>query len=277
MGEKLIAILPLVSLILASLSIAGLWYWWTSTSGDEEPEEESAAGEQMEEADLTVGDLLGKVTGFARSVLPAQQFPPEGVSRPAQAMPPGGYAPPLADEGAVEVLRVLRDLADGSLIVEIGGQRYRRLSEIADPQIKRRLVGNTEDLTNFVQLAGGMVAPPSAPPPTPQPPPAAAPPPAPEVAEARPQAKVRARGKDKNEEEEQPEPKSIAEEIEELLQARLAATPELARRRIHIHEAMGGGVTIEVDGKHYGGIGEVTDDEVQEFIQAVIQEWEARQ
>jgi hypothetical protein len=271
MGEKLIAILPLVSLILASLSIAGLWYWWTSTSGDEEPEEEGAAGEQMEEADLTIGDLLGKVTGFARSVLPAQQFPPEGVSRPAQAMPPGGYAPPLTDEGAVEVLRVLRDLADGSLIIEIGGQRYRRLSEIADPQIKRRLVGNTEDLTNFVRLAGGMVTPP----PAPQPPPAAAPPPAPEVAEARPQAK--ARGMDKGEEEEQPGPKSIAEEIEELLQARLAAAPELARRRIHIHEAVGGGVTIEVDGKHYGGIDEVTDDEVQEFIQAVIQEWEARQ
>jgi hypothetical protein len=270
MGEKLIAILPLVSLILASLSIAGLWYWWTATSGDEEPEEESAAGEQMEEADLTVGDLLGRVTGLARSVLPAQQFPSEGVSRPAQAMPSAGPAPPLTDEGAVEVLRVLRDLADGSLIVEIGGQRYRRLSEIADPQIKRRLMGNTEDLTNFVRLAGGMAVPPSAPPP-----PTTAPPPAPEAAEVRPKVQAKARGKD--EEEEQPELKSIAEEIEELLQARLAATPELARRRIHIHEAVGGGVSIEVDGKYYRGIGEVTDGEVQEFIQAVIQEWEARQ
>jgi hypothetical protein len=40
---------------------------------------------------------------------------------------------------------------------------------------------------------------------------------------------------------------------------------------------VGGGVSIEVDGKYYRGIGEVTDGEVQEFIQAVIQEWEARQ
>jgi hypothetical protein len=68
----------------------------------------------------------------------------------------------------------------------------------------------------------------------------------------------------------------MIEEIEELLQFRLAMTPTLARRNIHISEAEAGGVIVEVDGMFYAGVGEVPDDEVRNFIQATIQEWEAR-
>ena len=69
----------------------------------------------------------------------------------------------------------------------------------------------------------------------------------------------------------------MAEQIEELLQLRLTATPELAQRSIHIRPALDGGVRIEVDGKFYEGVGDVADQHIREFIQSTIREWEARQ
>src|SRR5574341_399306 len=45
-GETLIVVLPLVSLILASLSIAGLWYWWSGgkDANEEQRTQASATG-----------------------------------------------------------------------------------------------------------------------------------------------------------------------------------------------------------------------------------------
>jgi hypothetical protein len=77
--------------------------------------------------------------------------------------------------------------------------------------------------------------------------------------------------------EEVEEPKSMAEEIEELLQYRLALNPTLVQRSIHIRPAHHGGVLIEVDGQSFDGVGEIEDDTIRDFIQSVIQEWEARQ
>ena len=69
----------------------------------------------------------------------------------------------------------------------------------------------------------------------------------------------------------------MVEQIEELLQFRLAATPELAQRSIHLRPAHDGGVRIEIDGSFFEGVGEVPDNQIREFIQSTIREWEARQ
>jgi len=73
------------------------------------------------------------------------------------------------------------------------------------------------------------------------------------------------------------QPRSMADEIEELLQHRMTLTPDYALRSIHIRPAPDGGVRIEVDGQWYDGIGDVPDDAVRAFLQNVIQEWESRQ
>ena len=68
----------------------------------------------------------------------------------------------------------------------------------------------------------------------------------------------------------------MGEQIEELLQQRLSANPELTHRSIHIHSTAGGGIEVEVDGRFYDSVGDVSDVEVQSFLQDVIREWEAR-
>ena len=73
------------------------------------------------------------------------------------------------------------------------------------------------------------------------------------------------------------DPKTMADEIEELIQLRLRATPELMLRAIHIRQGSGGGIRVEVDGRYFDSIGDVTDPEILTFLQSVIREWEERQ
>lgn len=268
MENPALVILPLLSLVLASLSVAAIWYWWVSTSGDKSEEEEQDAAED-EQADPTVGDLVGRIGGFTDSLFSASRDKPAEKQAQARHAPdpaPRGSWSGAADGEAVEVMRVLRDLATGSLIVEIDGQRYHRLSQIADPQIKRRLVGNAGDLQNFVQLSQPVGS-------IPEPPVSEAP-----AETATPLPPTSAEPAVKGAEEPELKPiRSMAEEIEELLQYRLMMTPDLATHTIHIHEAPGGGVKIEVDGHYFDGVNEVADPQIQSFIQRVIREWEARQ
>lgn len=286
-----IAILPFLALILAALSIAGLWYWWTATkeqaAGEEQQPQEplpSPDEEVTSIGDQTVGQFFGGLVDSVRSVVSgAKPSPEEATVLPAESF---AAAPPVrtvesvrpsTDTGVVEVLRLLRDLADGSLIVEIGGQRYYALSQITDPQTRRHFMGNASALAQFAQLSEVPPPPsvqpvtPPAPAYTPAPEPTPAPPGSPPSAtRSRPTAEAQA-------EEDAPALQTMADEIEELLQYRLTLTPEFAQRSIHIRQGAGGEIRIEVDGEFYDGVGEVTDDDVREFIQSTIREWEVRQ
>lgn len=68
-------------------------------------------------------------------------------------------------------------------------------------------------------------------------------------------------------------PMSIVEQIDEILQTRLAASP-LAGRGIWLQEALEGGVIVWVGMQKFAGVGEVTDPEVQAIIRAATTEWE---
>lgn len=70
---------------------------------------------------------------------------------------------------------------------------------------------------------------------------------------------------------------NIAAAIEAFLQHKLSQTPEYARRQIHVHNAPGGFLRIQVDDKYYEAVGDVEDKEVREFLSATIQEWQSRQ
>jgi len=283
-SETLIVLLPLLALLLAAVSIAALYYWWSS--GQEEPtinQESGTANEaQPQEYQLdetTVGDLFGKVTTSAQSWIAniAKATAPTANPTTAPSYSSTASVPSVSDGEMVEVLRVLRDLADGELVIEIGGRRYRNLAEMTDPQIKRRFMGNAQALYRFIgeearspaqaiwpSPPSGTAEQPSSPP-QPTAVPAFSPP-------AQPAKTVPAT----DEEEQSEAPKTIADEIEEMIQHRLGMTPSLIGRSIHIRPTVEGGIRVEVDGHGFDSVSDVSDPEVLGFIQSVIREWEAR-
>lgn len=295
-------VLPLIALVLGSLSVAALWLWWQMSRGEEPeqaadqsevdpPEGATAEADQPavdEASDPTIGQFIGRLAQRVQSAIPTREAAPT----PSSALRTAG--------GAIEVMRVLRDLADGSLIVEIDGVRYRSLREIGDPEVGRRFLGNVQALALFARLSKAEATPleetgapsPASQPPVPFEPAAsdqpyqAAPPqtdysPVPpfQTSSQTASPKQERRGglfrQQAKDEEPTPE-RNMTEEIEALLQYRLERTPEMVHRSIHIRQGATG-VHVEVDGNIYEGVGEVPDSEVRTFIQAVIREWEARQ
>jgi hypothetical protein len=208
-----------------------------------------------------------------------------------------------APADSIELLRVWRDLSDGSLIIEIGGQRFTSVSELQGANLDRRFVNVVRDLTAMLRTAAEQ---PSAPPKTspkaaaaaPQPAPTARPPevagkpespakkPAPPPADGElpsmaPGTMFKQMGRvamgHKPEPLEEAPVLSIPDQIEQVLQKHLADLPEYADRSIHVRPSPFGGVRIEVDGQFYEGVGDVPEDQVRALIQDAVREWEKHQ
>jgi len=190
---------------------------------------------------------------------------------------------PSVDEpqDAVELLRVWRDLADGGLIMEIGGRRFRSVRELRSADLERRFQSVVRDLVALAQVQPTREE--SKPPATTAPGRATIQP-APET-EAPPslspgsmfrQMTRAAMGQAPTPREEKPL-LSIADQIEDLLQARLVDLPEFRQRVIHVRPSMQGGVRIEVDGEFYDGVGDVQDPAVRDLLMDVVREWESKQ
>ncbi|MBN1286995.1 MAG: hypothetical protein JXB47_16465 [Anaerolineae bacterium] len=205
---------------------------------------------------------------------------------------------PVSEAGApadaVEVLRVWRDLADGSLIIDFGHRRYRDLRQLTDPDLRRRFAGVLRSLMQMAQV----LAPPARQ--TAPTPPSASSYVPPDVSglkqsvqatKEKPGAPgeksphmLRQIGRVMIGQRPTPGPApseqsapTIAEQIDDFLQYKLQHSPQFAGRSIHIRPNIAGGVTIVVDDKAYEGVGDVEDLEVRQLIQSAIQEWEARQ
>lgn len=69
--------------------------------------------------------------------------------------------------------------------------------------------------------------------------------------------------------------KSIASQINDILQEQLVGTP-LASRGITVNEGHDRGVMVTLDGKQYQGVMDVPDDDVRRAIRAAVLEWETR-
>ena len=174
------------------------------------------------------------------------------------------YTEPVSlPEDAVEVMRIWRDVGDGSLIIQIGGQFYRHSAAISNPEQKRRFEA-------VVRTLSAMINAPSAEPRKPLS--AVSSPPASAPAVEPPKRGLFGRAKPT-----EPLPQiSIADQIEEFLQARLLASPQFATRSIHVRPTPDHGVRIEVDGHFYDTVAEVIDPDVREFLTTIMREWEAR-
>ncbi|MBI5960587.1 MAG: hypothetical protein HY866_17745, partial [Chloroflexi bacterium] len=211
-----------------------------------------------------------------------------------EEMPTGDRQDP---PDSVELLRVWRDLSDGSLIVEIGGRQFRSLNDLRSADLERRFLNVLRDLTT---LSTSSAAAASAAPARPRPAaPTAVPPAAPSPESKTPKDKMPdqdaengpvslspgsmfrqmrrvAMGQGPAPVERKPE-QTIAEQIENILQARLVDLPEFRKRSIHVSPALSGGVRIEVDGQFYDGVGDVEDQAVRDLLIEVVRVWEQSQ
>ena len=310
MGDLAGILIPIIALIVALIVVAGLWYWWTSnqpeapegtqaqpdqapaTTADRQPVAGSAPGVTGTVSAAPGGERAGGLLSSLRSGMSGVLSTAGGAAGSSEL---DGLPPDMTPQTGevIEVLRLYRDLSSGALIVQIGRQKYYSLDEISEPQVRRRFLGNAEAMAQFAQLKQGdeplvdwsampstvnQVRPaypadsremPSMPLPAPPPMPLAPPPPMPAMTPAVQTGSAKPGA-------EEPPAKSIAQEIEELLQYRLALDPVFARRSIHIRPAGGGLIRVQVDNETFDGIGDVKDQDVRAFIQRVVQEWEAR-
>ena len=210
-----------------------------------------------------------------------------------EPMPYDTPAPQDAPPDSVELLRVWRDLSDGSLIVEIGGQRFESLDDLRSADLERRFLNVVRDLDSLAGRADAALeraAPERATPKRAAPRPAKAPAkPAPAERDETPlsppsmspgsmlrQMTRVAMGQAPDPVEPVPE-LNIADQIEDLLQARLAKLPDYQGRTIHVRPSIEGGVRIEVDGRYFDGVGDVDDETVRDLLMDVVREWESKQ
>ncbi|MBN1120958.1 MAG: hypothetical protein JXJ17_07765 [Anaerolineae bacterium] len=294
-GNMLVVILPIMAVLLAGLSIAALYLWWRSSRDEEDEGESEMQATIADEPSLpeeTLDSILDDRPSGSFFERMSDSFKPVKASAPARPVQTIPAAPIRATTqsvpvgNAVEVMRIMRDIADGSLFVEIDGRSYRKLDDITDPETGRRFMGNVQSLAQFARLGDFNVPDDWAR--IPEPPQIVTAPPSPppfpgskatRTAEI-PDSKTpgmfsvkRLRG----EKVEIPEPVPIADQIEEILQYRLSMNPDLMHRSIHIRPGAQGMIRIEVDGISYGSVADVPDESVREFLQSVINEWEARQ
>ncbi len=213
--------------------------------------------------------------------------PTRAIPIPSADNLPLGAQPP----DSVEVLRVWRDLSDGVLIVEIDGKRFRSLNDLRSAELERRFLNVVRDLNTLSTSGSGRApdpAPAADPVPLNTPTPASAPPARPAAKDAAAEVPSLSPGSMFRQMRraamgQTPEPVenkpilSIAEQIEERLQERLAALPTHLDRTIHVRPSLHGGVQIEVDGKYYEGVGDVEDEDVRNLLIDVVREWEQNQ
>lgn len=205
---------------------------------------------------------------------------------------------------AVEVMRVWRDLSDGSLIIQMGDQRYRSLADVSSPDLARRFTAVVRELWSMVnngaggssgtgRLTGGAAAPALAAPAESM----GVPPPDNSAGGMKARVGMLNAAPD---EESKPKPgllrqvartamgqtptpapevrrDGIGDAVEEYLQYRLSNNAQFQSRSVHIRPAIDSGVRIEVDGHYYDAVGDVIDADVREFLFSVLREWEARQ
>lgn len=200
-----------------------------------------------------------------------------GVEPERQGMvyvPRSGQLP----EDAVEVMRIWRDINDGSLIIQMGDMLFQTMDEMRDRGMAKRFIAVVQNLAQIATIGaqaaglpkpnfeatstmfsapGAWSATPAAPSPPPVAPTPAAPPTAPPAKDMPVTGSL-----------------GIVSQINRYLQKRLEQTPVFAGRKIKMTSAYDGTLEIWVDNHVFGNVGEIRDREVREFIQRILTEWE---
>lgn len=266
-----------------------------------------AAQQQMQTDPVTFdasGHDMPDLKLLIESAPPAPTSAPS-IPPPARAARKGTSMVAVSDGDAteaVEVMTILRDVVDGRLLVQMGEKTLLNVNN--DPEFKERFMRIMRELgqaatkppTTPVTSAPQETTPPTIEeespvplgslvplPPTPPKPKASTPPPPPASGkmpgdlpsfrlEDNP---IPERKRGQKVEIKPVQEVNIAGAIEAYLQYKLQHS-DYAGRSIHIYPSPDGGVSIEVDGRFYDAVGDISDDSVREFISAAIQEWQER-
>lgn len=175
---------------------------------------------------------------------------------PAAATP--GEPEASAPAGEQELLCVSRT-EKGDMVVFVQGQRYRRLSEVKDPQVRSETIAALKAVLTFAE---GWL--PTTTPKPPQPVPAT-----PVVEQAAFLTELHQQAPSH-----EPEPRTFVDEINDLVQQRLQERPALAEYRIRLTTGKDGGLCIHVGQQTFEAVGDVSDLEVRALIQDAIREWD---
>jgi hypothetical protein len=231
---------------------------------------------------LILVGLIGLGTGVAIGLALVSL---RGTKGPA-GKPPSRYA--------VEVLRVYRDKRNQALSVEVAGQVFKAADQLAD-KWRTAILRIVDDLQLWLGVSdiGQRISPPkpatpaskeaipfSLQPITPTPVVAADPavsaaaastvkPPSLDTAEIIARAIAPDTPKDTG------EVRSIAAQVDEILQEKLAKSA-LRNRVVQISDHPGGGIVVQVDDQEYEGVSDVPDPAVQKLLRDSVAEWERR-
>jgi hypothetical protein len=212
---------------------------------------------------------------FEASPSPAEPPSPTGsLEKPLDLpMPPAQTEFPITDTSNLEeVIRLWKDQRDQSLMVEIGGKKARLWADLND--LEMNLVTRAlESLSiwsgrNALPLTPTGVV--TAPEPTPTPLAASQ-----EVRSVRAgldPRKVLRKAVDMDVRTPPEKVKSLAEQVDEILQKRITESP-LAGRKISLSDAPDGGLLVLVGNEKYYGVDEVPDDQVRNMIRDAVEEW----
>ncbi len=232
---------------------------------------------------------------------PHAPLPPEPQIQPAgqpvgNAIPTPAQSPNLPPD-EVEILQVRRSMADGRLALRVFGQAASSPADLSAEQqekLKRVLVemykwmgkpgtaGQSQAREESPQVATQALPeapePPSEPPHDHEPTEIAADVPfadtLPKAPELRDRLTFSRRPKPKLSEP-PPPPKSIVEQIDSILQVRLARSA-LAGREIRMVELPGEGMMIVDGAQKYHGLDEVQDPELLALLRASVKEWDEK-
>ena len=245
---------------------------------------------------------------------PSVQFALEPSEEPLETPPTAGDANErrFLPMGYREIMRVLRDEDTGTIIVEIEGNKYRRLTEIRDGKIGNQVL---EAIADLIKFTGGVVrgqwAAASATPLVPT----RERPPQPQVGEpsSSPQAMaVEPPGSDEREaflrrlreedlEVSEPQPQeaqpsimgyftrrrkpqvaaeptevggTFIDQIEAILQRMISTAPTPLDKEVHVRTGPDGSLQIQVGGRHFSSPDKVPDPTIRNLIKAAVKEWE---
>lgn len=183
----------------------------------------------------------------------------------------------------------------GRLIIEVNGARFTNVKEITDPTIARSLKTLIDEMNRFFGVNLVSADPATPPVPIPAMPDSALPPltPTPPVMNRpvkvvsmeeaknmpleKPSMDIFKQYRNLREREKQPEIKirSVLEEIDEILQAKIADT-DFARRGLKVSTHSDGTALFVLDGMGHHGVDELPDDQARTLVQQAIQEWEKK-
>jgi hypothetical protein len=162
-----------------------------------------------------------------------------------------------------DVVLLSRDQATGEWLVEVDGQRYRRLGDIHDNRAATKILSAIEGMKSFAGLL------PTEPPP-PSPPSPAQSIPAPAAPDTAASARAARAGLATY-----PAPEgSIIAQIETLLQREIALNHDLADRNIHMGAAPDGSLLIEIDSHFYKSPNDIPEPKVRELVLRAVRTWE---